>query len=690
MPPYRIPVLPCILAIAMASTVAPAMAAAESTADEPARDSSDDVLVVKADWLAWPNDAEPRTYPGARSIVGPALLQQAPVLHVEDALRTTPGVHVLDETGTGVLPNIGVRGLNPLRSERVQVLMNGYPIAIGPYSNLGLSLFPVTLPAVQSIDVVRGGAAVHYGPNNVGGVIDFRTVPIPRELSQTARQRVLMAEETGNVFSDSYYRAGGYVTDRLGLQMHANIQRGDGYREHSDTRVDNLILESEYWLTPTQRLQSSLQYYAVEAELPGALRPEAFAEDRTQSQRPYDRFDADMWRATLGWEWQPDDATAIEWRTFGHIADRTFFFAQPFDPAATTTSVSDSPREFLVYGMEPRMTRRIGNHTVMVGARYVGERVDFDVYSTSLATGVRSPVRAWDFETQAIAGYVSDTISLAGGRLEITPGVRYEHVRMEFDDAIGGAADTNVADEFLPGLAIGFQATERLFAFVNAQRSLVPVQTAQITREGDVANETAWNYETGARYRLTDELSTTLTLFRIDYRDQILFDAASARFVNLGETLHQGVEVETRWTPVEAVDLSMSYAFLDSEQRSGANAGNEVPNAPQHTIGASGRYTWRAWSATASGTWVDERFSDAANTPVETANGGAGPLPAYLLVNLRLAWTAFAGDWGRTEIGLGATNLLDEEAYFRGADVSPIGRVPIPGRTYVLDAQLDF
>ena len=71
-------------------------------------------------------------YPGAREVVREDALHACGVLNLEDALSVLPGIQVLDETGAGILPNIGVRGVNPLRSERMQFLVDGYSIAIGP------------------------------------------------------------------------------------------------------------------------------------------------------------------------------------------------------------------------------------------------------------------------------------------------------------------------------------------------------------------------------------------------------------------------------------------------------------------------------------------------------------------------------------------------------------------------------
>ncbi|GAA3549157.1 TonB-dependent siderophore vibrioferrin receptor PvuA [Zobellella aerophila] len=666
------------------------MPAMPSIAAEEVATSQLEQVVVEGDWLGTPTKENAKTYTGARNVVESEELHERGALNLEDALRQVPGIQVLDETGTGILPNIGVRGLNPLRSERVQMLVDGYPVAIGPYTNVGVSLFPVTLPSLEAVDIVRGGAATHYGPNNVGGVLNLVTKPIPNEVEQTLRERLLIADGTGHVMTDSYYRVGGFVTDSLGLQFQANLQKGNGFRDHSDTEVQNYIFDADYFLDDINELKAQLQYYDVTADLPGALSPAAYDADRTQSQRPFDAYDADMWRANLTWIHTPSDDLEFQWRNFAHDADRTFFFASPMDPAQTATQVSDSPRLFKVYGTEPRVSKQLANHTLMLGGRYVREDVDFDVNRLTLATGVHAPVREWDFTTNAYAAYLSDTVRFMDDRLAVTPGIRYEDVRTDYQDAISGAVSDNRASEWLPGLTVGLQATDDVFLFANAQRSLVPVQTAQVTREGDVANETAWNYELGSRWQLTDSLEASATLFRIDYEDQIVFNRTALVYENLGETRQQGIELEGRWHPTDEFELGLGYTLLDTEQLTGDNRGKELPNAPRHHVSADATYKMGLWTASANALYASESFSDAANTVNETANGGAGELPAYTLVNSRLGRDIPLGSDMTLNVGLGVNNLLDEDYYFRGVDVSSIGRVPQPGRTYMLEGQLNF
>ncbi len=663
-----------------------------------------DQIVVEGDWLGTPDKESVKTYTGARNVVDSEELHERGALNLEDALRRVPGIQVLDETGTGILPNIGVRGLNPLRSERVQLLVDGYPVAIGPYTNVGVSLFPVTLPSLEAVDIARGGAAVHYGPNNVGGVLNLVTKPIPNQMEQTLRERLLIAEDTGHVLTDTYYRAGGFVTDNLGLQFQANLQKGNGFRDHSATEVQNYILDADYFADEINEFRAQLQYYDVTADLPGALSPTAYEADRNQSQRPHDGYDADMWRGTLTWIHTPSDDLEFQWRNFAHRADRTFFFGQDStdwdnwsDPANPSTVVADSPRIFNVYGTEPRVTRQLGNHTLMLGGRYVREEVEFDVNRLTLADGsYNDHVRDWDFTTNAYAAYISDTIKLWDERLTITPGIRYEEVRTDWVDekpGNGNKTDSNNVSAWLPGLTVGLQATEQVFLFANAQRSLVPVQTAQVTEEGEFANETAWNYELGARWQLTDSLETSATLFRIDYEDQIHYNKALSRYESLDETRQQGIELEGRWQATDTLALGLGYTFLDTEQLNDSKssvAGNELPNAPRHHMSADAVYHTGLWTASASAHYASESFSDAANTVEETPNGSKGELPAYTLVNTRLGRDIPLGNDMTLNVGLGVNNLLDDDAYFRGADVSPIGRVPMPGRTYMLEGQLSF
>lgn len=658
-------------------------------------------MVIKGDVLGKASAPEVLTYSGSRSVVDEQDLKKGSVRGLDDALQRVPGVKIFDETGTGALPQISVRGLYESRSGRIQALSDGIPLALAPYGQTGMSLFPATLATVDRIDIVRGGAAVQYGPNNVGGVINFISKPIPRKWETTLQERTTFAPG-GRQLWDSYLGTGGYLTDNFGLQLDLNTINGEYGREHSDTDVQNYRLRGQWNIDDDREFSFGIQRYVADMDLAGALSVKDYKDDPRQSTRPLDRFEGDTDRVWgtytqyLG-AMGPFDSVEFSWTNFAHNSYRNFVVGLPFTPDGEAVTKQDGPRDFKVWGSEPRLSMSIDGDTVgqtwLLGARYVSEDVDYRVDRQSLATGNTSVFRDWQFDNDAKAFYLSNAISLLDRRLTITPGVRYENATMDYSDAVTGFKRTNKAKEWLPGLTIGYQATDEWFVYANAQRSLRPPQVTQIVKEGAVDSEIAWNYETGVRYTPRENLRVDFGLYRIDFDDQIEYNASTDRFVNLGSTRHQGFETEVFWSPeaIRGLELHAGYAFLDAEQRSGQYSGNDVPYASKHQVILDGRYRFaESWTYSLDGLYVSKAFTDAANSHDENANASVGRLPAYWVWNTAIKREFKLPNQSVLTASAGISNLFDRQYYFRGIDTSPWGRQPAPGRTVTLGVNYRF
>lgn len=648
-------------------------------------------MTVSGDWLGPPTKESVRRYAGAREVVSEQDLHETGSRTVEDALRLVPGVRTQDETGTGTLPNIGIRGLNPARSEQALILVDGIPATLAPYGQTGMSLFPLTMQSVERVDVVRGGAAVHYGPNNVGGVINFVTKPIPSEFGGSAREQLTLSDN-GQVLTDTYARVGGYVTDDFGWQLHANLIDGESFREHSETRVSSLMLDADWLLGAGAQIKGRLQYYDADTELPGALSPEAYEQDQKQSTRPHDYFVGDTVRGDVTFKKLFEDDSEFSWTSFAHDSSREFGFGSPLD-SADATAVMTSPREFWVYGTEPRYTANFDGgvpHKVMVGARYVREEVDFIVDRTDLSSGITTVPRDWRFENDAYSFYVSDTLSLLDNRLKVTPGVRYESLSSSFRNNADGATEANRTTDSLPGLDVGYEVSPSAFVFANYHQSLRPVQFVHVVRGGDLSSERAENYEAGFRLFPNDQVTWSTTAFRLDFEDKIEYDAAAEQFRNLGEARHQGIENSLSWRPasMDGLELRGTYTYLDTEQLSGTYQGNELPFASRHQYTAMAQFESGSLSWNLNGSYFSSAFSDSANTTEENASGSVGEIPAYWLWNAQLT-KKFRWQGTPMKAGLGLNNLFDEDYYFRGVDYS-VGRMPAPGRAFLLSVEAQF
>ncbi|MDU5488427.1 MAG: TonB-dependent receptor plug domain-containing protein, partial [Serratia liquefaciens] len=153
-------------------------------------DAPADTITVVGNWLDNPDTSSVLlNHPGARSIVTEQQMHEQGDQTIADTLRGVPGVQVRDSNGTGgsdISLNVGVRGLTSRLSPRSTILMDGVPLAVAPYGQPQLSMAPLSIGSLQSVDVVRGGGAVRYGPQNVGGVINFVTKDIPKTFGGAA------------------------------------------------------------------------------------------------------------------------------------------------------------------------------------------------------------------------------------------------------------------------------------------------------------------------------------------------------------------------------------------------------------------------------------------------------------------------------------------------------------------------
>lgn len=646
-----------------------------------------------------------KEYPGSRTVLTNEQIKKTGTLSVDSALQSVPGIKVQDETGTGVLPNVSVRGLKESRSGQAQFLMDGVPLTLAPYGHTGQSIFPATLSMLDRIDIVRGGAAVQYGPNNVGGVINLVTKPIPHQWQTEISNRFTVFEDGDIPLNDIYLRTGGWLNDKLALQVEGNFLKGESFREHSDTDVKNFQAKLHWLLNDTQELQAFVQRYDADTQMPGALSPEDYEKDRTQSKRPYDEYQGKSTRWSLKYlhDLNIADSAELEVLTFGHRSERFFQWGynstkgvEWSDPSLPSTDIRTSPREFKVYGVEPKLAIYFDGNTVtqnvIVGARYVNEDIDYKLTQTPIAGGLTTTPRDWHLDTDAYAGYISNEIGLFNDVLKVTPGVRYESIDMAYSDLGEGKKKNNRVTEWLPGLTVAYHLTEQWVGYTNAQKSLRAPQISNIKLHGEEGSELAWNYEVGARYN-QDSTSFNIALYRIDFKDQLQWQKTTQTSENIGKTLHQGVELSGRYTleSLQALSLGAGYNYLDATiEEDGANKGNQLPYTSKHQFSWDATYAFSKLDTTLSGYYFSESYSDNANTSDEDAIGATGKVPAYMVWRFNLGSDLYKDESSKLRMNFAVNNLFDEDYYFRGIDTSPVGRYPAPGRSYTLDLNYQF
>ena len=675
---------PCACAVALMLAALP-----------PARHAQDgatlDSIQVTGSWLGTGLQNSVKNFAGARTVVDREEIADTGASSIGDVLRRIPGVQTTDNSGTAgsaISLNVGVRGLTGRYSPRSTILLDGIPLAVAPYGQPQLSFAPVSLANIESVDVVRGGGAVRYGPQNVGGIINFttRAVPAKAGLSSDATLRLNHYGEGGNTAQYSTF-IGSQLDNGLGLALLYSGMTGRGWREGSDERVNDLALKWRYELTPTSELYGKVSYYDVRSDTPGGLTVAQYRANPFQNTRPSDYWSGERKSIDLGYVNTLSDDQEFEIRAYYNDSTRASALIN-----AAATQLANQPRDYGVLGIEPRYTHRLRlasiTHDVTVGYRYLRERGNDRSFNVARATGLAGTTTRFDNATDAHAVYVDDRIAIGAWR--ITPGLRFEHIESTRIDNAGGQSFNTKNNKALPSLNLAYLLTPALTLFTNYSTSYGPVQNLQLnsqTANNPLQPEVAKTMEVGARWT-QGATSAELTVFKMKFDNQILQvpGITPATFRNLGATDHEGIESALDYAFDKAGALAglavyANLTYTRAVQKSGATAGKDVPFYARMTDTLGARYDLQAWRLNLSTTHQGKQYSDAANTEAESADASVGRIPGFRLWNLQASWKV-PGAKG-TDVALGVNNLFDKRYYTRNVDGNAGRMVGAPRMFYV-------
>ncbi|MEG2048193.1 MAG: TonB-dependent receptor, partial [Comamonas sp.] len=483
----------CAVATAAALACLPAALFAQTALTTEPVVSTLDSVTVTGNWLDNPNQEKVMEHAGARTIVDQQRIEESGSASLRDVLRLVPGVQVQDSNGTGgsdVSLNIGVRGLTSRLSPRSYVLMDGVPVSYAPYGQPQLSLAPVSLGNLSSVDVIRGAGSVRFGPQNVGGIINFVTRAIPKEFEADASVGAEFYGHGGNVKTTPSLFVGGTNAAGLGGALLYSGTHGSGWRAGNDqTDIDDVLLKGSYRLTGQDQLAASLHHFEGKGRMPGGLTTAQYAADPFQSTRSYDQFTGRRTDGSLKYT-HNDGRNNVEVLAYYVDSFRGSYIEQENGNQRRLTA---APRSYNYLGLEPRYSRIFETGAVVqevsVGYRYLKEKSA----ETALRTGYYTPGTEGDAMglpmnayqtsqggTTAHAVYIDDRIDI--GNWTITPGVRFERIR-SFNHVnnlgAGGVVTSAItpeseADEWLPTLSVLYRMNDHWSVFANAGKSFGP------------------------------------------------------------------------------------------------------------------------------------------------------------------------------------------------------------------------
>jgi Fe(3+) dicitrate transport protein len=695
---------------------------------QPAADPSKslEAITVTGDWLGSPSETKVLEHAGARTIIERKQIQESGSSSVRDVLRQVPGVQVQESNGTGgsdISLNVGVRGLTSRLSPRSTILLDGVPLAYAPYGQPQLSLAPLSLGNLEAVDVVRGAGSVRYGPQNVGGIINFVSRAIPRQFAAEASVGVESASHGGGLKTTPNLFIGGTSENGLGLALLYSGTHGDGFRQSNDhTSIDDLMLKGAYRISKTDDVAITLHHFEGKGTMPGGLTTAQFAANPFQSDRPFDEFTGRRTDGSLKYT-HNDGVNKFEMLSYYTDSYRSSYLEQEgTGTSAGKRRLTTAPRNYKTFAVEPRYSRLFDSGSVVqevsVGLRYLREEASevaarTGYYTPSPAenayTRTQAPYQTSKGGTVAHAVYIDDRIDF--GNWTVTPGVRYESFRSHNDvftvannritNAIYPKIDSN---EVLPTLSLLYRMSERWSLFANAGVSFGPQQYAQLAQSTTSLHpEKAKTYEIGTHYK-GEAWSGELTLFNINFDKELQLARSITgdvgQWTDLGATRHRGLESALRYDladlspSLKGLSVSGTYTYTQAISKAGAFAGRDLPFYSRQVATLGARYERGPWTFNADVYAQTKQRSPgspddgATYVTIEDSTGRLGNVPGYATMNLRAAYD-FGKNMSNLKVAVGVKNLFDRRYFNRSVDNNGGKYVGQP-RTVYLQASVAF
>ena len=605
--------------------------------------------------------------PGAATKVDAAALDQMDPIGTQAALKHVPGVYGLADDGMSqTRMSVGIRGLQPRRTQRVLVMEDGMPIQPAPYVFSPLYYNP-PIERIEEIEVIKGSSTIRHGPQTMAGVINYVT---SRPQRRSPGGTVELTPGT-NGYVSAFGEVGGFGTDDVRPQVQLLFKRGSGFRQHNDFRQFNgtAKLQADLGANRSLYVKTNANYERLNATYTG-LTPYSFRTDPDFNPKDDDLYQ--IYRASLGtiYNRRYSDAVQGTTRLYANVFHRPWWRekdvfvdaeayqapdrdAEPVAPnepgplmrvgisdvrTQENITLDDKPyfgnvRTFYVTGVEHSLGIQhslLGQEADLeVGGRLHWERFK-DNRKISDEVGVREGVfyqgdvsdsdpvtiigGSSVYETRALSLYALEDVQW--GPLRLSPGFRLEAFKQSQINRLNGSQYRD-------------------------QTSVVPLPRLGFN----------WNLGTadlGPLLGAADAGRFEVTGFYLYVED--LVGGRTSFQQNLGVVESYGLEARTRVkgglfaAPLPTLDVS--YTYLQSSVVQGVISsaidglpeditGNELPAAPRHTatVGLSKAFSDIGLTLSTDLSYTGRFYTDLENLEATNNRGERGPVPAHTVID---------------------------------------------------------
>ncbi|KGD65440.1 TonB dependent receptor [Alcanivorax nanhaiticus] len=581
-------------------------------------------------------------------VIDRQMIDSLPANDLTEVLDSVAGLQSSRLYGiNGANASLDLLGFGATANQNTLILLNGRRLSNIDFS--GPNLTGIPLAAIERIEILPGAGAALYGNGATGGTINIIT-----------RQRYQNSAGL-EINGGSYDARGGqlYATGNnhhLSGALAAQTLDSDGFRDNNHTRNHNLFSDIRYqgkgfqaYFTATGEEQTIGQ--------PGGrsvtVTENAFRNDPQGASTPDDEASQSNYWLMPGLRIDMSERIAFTLDAGRRRQHQEWDFVS--DGSASDT-VIDS------YSLTPKLEGQLST-----GGAVHNWTLGFDLYKYDYTSDSTSGER--ELEQNQRAWYLHNLISLTP-RLSVSAGAR------QLESTLRGEGEPKEQDGEMYEGGLRYTFTGNLALFAGAQRSVRIANVNELSASNPpIDPQTGHTYTVGASWSEGMQHST-LTLWRADIQNEIVFDPATSTNRNLEDpTLHKGISINSRWRLDKDLTFTANASAQQARFDGGQYSGNDVPLVPEHTMSLAADWQALSWlSAQLTHRYLGDRHYDSDLTNEYTK------LDHYRTTDLQLT-ARYRGAYLRAGVYNMENNLFaDYGAYTPGNGSATL--YPLPERHY--------
>ena len=622
--------------------------------------------------------------------------------NVVDLLRPVPGVTVRDWYGNGTKVDVDIAGYGEQAALNVLVLVDGRRVNDVDLSGVDWSQIP--LDQVERIEIVRGGSGgVLYGDNASSGVINIVTK------KGYGKPKLNLRMEYGSYdMNKQTISLGGELDKRLSYWLYGGRSATNGYRNNSFDKSNNFASKFNYKINDVSAIHFESGFYASTYGMPASLNQSVI----DQYSRRYARYGNDH---TNGKDYYFVVGPKVECPGLGSFEVDFNYRQKDIDSYFLTSGLDTLQNKIETFGVTPKYT--LGNSIFNHGNKLIAG-IDFCrslynsqtlYYSNTISPNLNGTVNQYtNINKNSFGNYLQDEFSVSE-KLVLVGGYRYELARYTFgyhdNDLHGYGASPDQDNKVEPHMkafntgivytykddSSTFLNIGKSFRFPEVDEFTFTDQNWQKQLDTTLKPQSSLNYQLGIRHKLSERTTGSLSLFRINVKDELYLNAKDflsfgswiGKNQNYDKTVHEGVEASLDTKLNDWVALSGNYTFTNAYFDGGQYSGNKIPLVPQNKGSVGLRLFFpNNISFNMIGVYVGKRYF------LNDQSNAYSQLNGYMIADTNLSWHC-----NDLTVTFGVNNLFNKQySEFAGVTVDNGVKFyyPSPERNFGLKLDYKF